>query len=157
MDNHWVKIDDTGNHLISREGQVWSVRARRVLAGTLNRKGYLQVKINGRLRLVHQLVARAFLGPQPPGRVPKHRNGDKLDNNVRNLYWERSGRPRFSGKLSQEDENKIFEERQDGVRLGVLANRYNVSKSTISRAWRRHFNDVHCIGNERLMPRDWAR
>lgn len=156
MDNNWRKIDEAGNYLISREGKVWSVRAGRVLACTLTRKGYLQTKIDGRLRLVHQLVAEAFLSTPPPGRVAKHRNEDQSDNYVQNLYWGRPGRNRNSGKLSGDDVVEIFEERQADVPLRVLAARYSVSLSAISRAWRRHFCDVHCIGNERLVPRDWA-
>lgn len=36
---------------------------------------------------VHQLVARAFLGPRPPGHMVCHRNGDYLDNRAVNLTY----------------------------------------------------------------------
>jgi hypothetical protein len=36
---------------------------------------------------VHQLVARAFLGPQPVGTYPLHNNGNAQDNRVENLRY----------------------------------------------------------------------
>lgn len=36
---------------------------------------------------VHALVARAFLGPRPPGAVIDHRNADKHDNRPANLEY----------------------------------------------------------------------
>lgn len=36
---------------------------------------------------VHVLVAEAFLGRRPKGKVPNHRNLDKTDNRAENLEW----------------------------------------------------------------------
>lgn len=38
-------------------------------------------------KLVHRLVLEAFVGPCPPEHECCHRNGDKGDNRLDNLYW----------------------------------------------------------------------
>lgn len=41
-----------------------------------------------KLRLVHQLVLEAFVGPRPPNFDGCHNNGAKLDNRLENLRWD---------------------------------------------------------------------
>lgn len=58
---------------------------------TLDGKGYPRVVLykNNQQRhfTVHQLVARAFIGPQEPGTQVRHKNGDKLDFRLENLEY----------------------------------------------------------------------
>jgi hypothetical protein len=83
---------------VSTNGGVRSKRHRnskhtvdwRLLKPTLGRCGYLQVSLCLRgvrtTRLVHHLVADAFLPPRgPTDTVVRHLNDDKLDNRVENL------------------------------------------------------------------------
>lgn len=42
------------------------------------------------LRLVHQLVLEAFVGPRPEGMEGCHNNGDCTDNRLENLRWDTS-------------------------------------------------------------------
>lgn len=53
--------------------------------------GYLRVTltIDGRRmgKLVHCVVAEAFIGPRPPGHEVNHKDGDKLNNAVSNLEY----------------------------------------------------------------------
>lgn len=50
--------------------------------------GYLQIKLGGkRIYRIHQLVAWTFLGPQPPGTVINHIDGNKTNNKPWNLEY----------------------------------------------------------------------
>lgn len=44
-------------------------------------------KSNRKRRMVHQLVAEAFIGPRPDGHVCCHNNGKPWDNRAVNLRW----------------------------------------------------------------------
>ncbi|AZW14241.1 HNH endonuclease [Bordetella bronchiseptica] len=89
---------DSPCYEVTHDGRVFSVETnwrgyeRRELAQTPNSDGYPSVRIlqNGkRVRMaVHKLVARTYLGPQPaPGYEVRHLDGNKLNNDFRNLAW----------------------------------------------------------------------
>jgi len=60
-------------------------RAGRVLNPMTDYKGYLYVRLNGRMRRVHRLVAAAFYGPNEM--LVRHLDGNPLNNNVDNLSY----------------------------------------------------------------------
>jgi NUMOD4 motif./HNH endonuclease. len=81
-----------GLYRVSNMGRVYSTRrGGRMLKPTLRRKGYLAVALsrNGsaRMRLIHQLVLEAFVGPRPEGFVTRHLDGDPANNTLDNLRW----------------------------------------------------------------------
>ena len=80
----------TETHMVSDQGQVWSLHRQRLLVGVLSRRGYLVVS-GGRLKkasvYVHRLVLEAFVGPMPAGGVTRHLNGIKADNRLENLTY----------------------------------------------------------------------
>lgn len=84
----WKQIGDL-DYEVSSWGRVRRLgRPDRVL----KEESYRRVVLCGhgkiRRRLVHQLVAEAFLGPRPtPEHVPNHKSGDHGDNRVENLEW----------------------------------------------------------------------
>lgn len=49
--------------------------------------GYLNITLFGKTYRVHQLVARAFHGPQPSGTWVLHHNDIRQDNRADNLYF----------------------------------------------------------------------
>lgn len=63
----------------------------KVLAPALSRCGHLKVSLTqhneAETRLVHQLVAQAFIGPRPTGMEVRHLNGIGTDNRVENLAY----------------------------------------------------------------------
>lgn len=106
--------------------------------------GYPRVNISGDAKLVHHLVLEAFIGPRPPGMEGAHRNGNKRDNRIENLYW---ATPKQNGednarlgvsKGELHDMAKLTDDavryiRASGMRRDVLADMFKVSKTTIQR------------------------
>lgn len=91
-----------GFYAVSADGQVKRLggspkcKRDRILKQARHPQGYRQVALSkdGKpaTRLVHQLVAEAFIAPCPPNMEVNHINGDKTDNRVGNLeYVTRSG------------------------------------------------------------------
>ena len=54
---------------------------------SINNIGYIQLGINGKVTLLHRLVAEAYLENPQNLRDVEHINGQKDDNNVKNLMW----------------------------------------------------------------------
>jgi hypothetical protein len=73
--------DHAGNVYSSRSG------APRRLSQRLGSCGYWCVEVNGKTRLVHRVVAAAFLGECPEGMQVNHKDGDKSNNTPLNLEY----------------------------------------------------------------------
>lgn len=81
-----------GRHMVSAQGEVWSLHRQRIIEGSLGKRGYrvIQIAEPGRRligRPIHILVAEAFLGPRPDGMEVRLLIGDKLDNRLENLTY----------------------------------------------------------------------
>lgn len=107
-----------GMYTVSADGRVRSVprigiRGQRVngrvLTPRVDRDGYLRVTMHRdgkqQSRLVHQLIAEAFLGPQQVGREIRHLNGNPADNNLANLAWGTHGENRLDQVRHGTDHN----------------------------------------------------
>jgi HNH endonuclease/NUMOD4 motif/Helix-turn-helix domain len=122
-------------------------RVRRVHRG---QDGYVRVQLwrDGRafMRLVHCLVAQAFLGPVPPGQEVNHRNGNKADcllanleyvthpENNRHAYQRGLRAPSKPWKLAPADVQAAAKARAAGLSLRVIGRQFGVADSTIARA-----------------------
>lgn len=81
-----------GRYRISSKGRVFSIKNNKIMS-LCDSSGYYMVKLsNGcvktaKMKKVHRLVAEAFI-PNPKS-LPciNHINGNKLDNNFKNLEW----------------------------------------------------------------------
>lgn len=84
----WRAIPGSEEHLISRNGRVWSESKGRELQPHVNSNGYLRVALGAKKLYIHQAVALAYHGvPSSPGVEVRHLNGDPFDNRVENLRW----------------------------------------------------------------------
>lgn len=159
-----------GRYEVSSAGKVKSL-GRRVRCGTLKNSdktrlvpekilkesfdtdGYAMVLLSyndsigrPRCKKVHQLVAHAFLGPQPKGTWVLHGPAGRTDNSVTNLYygtpkqnvldkWRDDtiviGSKHHKAKLNEKDVCEIKTELSRGVTARVLAARYGVHQSAI--------------------------
>jgi len=124
-----------------RGGTPRKVRGR-VIRCAPGENGYPRVSLSGRkFRLVHVLVAEAFLGPKPTGQQVRHLNGNRSDPRLCNLaygtqsenshdcydYGGRCGR----GKLFREDVLDIRNRANAGKNQRELAEEYGVSRQTV--------------------------
>lgn len=70
---------------VSDRGRVRDHRG--LLRGSVDRKGYRLVFVQGRSLRVHRLVLTVFVGPCPPGMQTRHLDGDPGNNHLGNLRW----------------------------------------------------------------------
>src|SRR5690349_10146054 len=82
-------IEGHAEYLVSDCGNVISLKwgKHRVLRPNCINGGYLQVKLDQKMHLIHVLVARAFLGARPPDREVNHKDGNKANCAASNLEY----------------------------------------------------------------------
>lgn len=76
--------DDT--YYVSTDGDVYSTNVHRLLKPNVDVDGYRRVDIHSRHIKIHRLVYLVWVGPIPMGCQINHKNDDKQDNRVENLY-----------------------------------------------------------------------
>ena len=84
----WRIVAGYDNYEVSNRGQVRNRRTRHVLVPQNSRQtGYLRVYLGrGHTKLIHQLVATAFIGDSEGSEVD-HKNRDKHNNRASNLWY----------------------------------------------------------------------
>jgi DNA-binding transcriptional regulator YiaG len=165
MDTHepiieYRPIPDFPGYRVGSDGSVWTCKdARHGLAASWRRR-VTQINCNGyeavglhhqktrRVFLVQALVLTCFVGPRPPGLWALHRNDNRLDNRLENLYWgtqtenvsDARNNGRFAtgishhqGKLTDLEVYSIRQQAAHGVTQRALAQQYHVAQATI---WR---------------------
>ena len=154
---------DHPGYFISNTGRVFSTRGQepRELApwpnglGGYHRVGLRSVSGKPRTRLVHRLVALAFLPPAPPRKpLVRHLDGNPSNNDVGNLAWgdhadnyadsvrhgtakAPRGEDHGQSKLTREDIKKLrklYERPGAAWTYASLARELGVSPATVSRA-----------------------
>ena len=95
--------------------------------------------------ILHNLVLEAFVGPRPEGMLGLHRDDDRDNNSLKNLYWgspkdnaadrRRNGRENVTGHatLTEEHATEIKRQRREGVSVSDLIARFGVSAATLQR------------------------
>ena len=75
------------DYQITYDGRVINKKWGKEVKPQPNGKGYLRVKIAGKLRFVHRLVAEKYI-PNPWNKPQiNHKDGNKLNNRADNLEW----------------------------------------------------------------------
>lgn len=98
-----------------------------------------QKSANATWELVHELVARTFIGPRPEGLQICHEDGDKLNNRITNLRYDSASENHIDvyraggkyGKLSTEDVRNIRDAMANGENDKEIAARYGLSTQSI--------------------------
>lgn len=164
----WIDIEDyEGYYAVSNYGRIKSLQRmvphgndyqvinERILKLKIIKTGYVHIAMNKngirKTKAVHRLVARAFLSDWDKNLQVNHIDGDKTNNNVRNLEMcnssenmkhayrlglEKSmaGEKNVCAKLSNTQANEIRALRMtSAITVNDLAIKYNVSTTTIRR------------------------
>ena len=123
----WKVIPDFPRYEVSNLGRVRSNcckdgrKVRFILKAIQRGDGYLYVVLfisdpeTGRVKkkdkYIHRLVAQAFIGECPPGKVCDHKSGDRWDNRLENLRYIPN---------SENVRNRHIERFKDGFRIEVF-------------------------------------
>ena len=116
------------------------------LDGWRDHRGYLRfcLVVNGQSEswMGHVLVLETFVGPRPgPKHEGCHLEGSPLDNHVSKLYWGTHLQNMMDRKRHGRDANRqlldwqvleIRQQRASGAMIAALAEKYGVSRKTIS-------------------------
>ena len=148
-------------YLVTTMGRVYSVSSGRFLATQRSKKtGYPQATLIGETRKnfnVHLLVANAFI-PKPDTTdklYVNHIDGDKSNNNVKNLEWVTNaeninhafrtglntnrGENHHNSKLTAKDVEEIRSlvhlKGKKGIGTTMIAKKYGITKSNILSIW----------------------
>ena len=68
-------------------GKGYYLSKEKILKGSKNEKGYLQVELLGKPMLIHRIVATMFIDNPYNKPQVNHIDGDKTNNHVLNLEW----------------------------------------------------------------------
>lgn len=155
-EEHWATIIEQPNYEVSTHGRVRSIGTchihilkgykritkDKILKLYANENGYILVRMTGMHRLVHCLVANAFI--DKPNSIDKfevnHKDFDVSNNHYTNLEWLTHAEnmkytrdnERTASKLTKADVIEIKKSIKNNVTTKELANRFNVHYSTIS-------------------------
>ncbi len=143
------KIKGFDNYLIDINGNVYNTNTKKYLKPTTNKHGYLKITLSKNCKpyycLIHRLVALAFIDNPNSKKIINHKNGIKLDNNVKNLEWVTTsentkhawdnglikniyGEEKSTSKLKEIDIVEIFYSKLNAIDLSI---KYNISKEHV--------------------------
>ena len=75
-----------GKYIVFPTGEIFNLYGERMV-GCIDRCGYKEVILNGKMERVHRVVAEMFIPNTLNKKCVNHKDGNKLNNNVENLEW----------------------------------------------------------------------
>jgi hypothetical protein len=141
----------SGHYEISCQGRIKSYKFGKItfLKPKMHPRGYPFILLsNGKLgrkkHNIHQLVIQNFGPPQPENTTVDHINRIRTDNRIQNLRWatqeeqiqntvfaDCKGEKNPSSKLKEQDVIEILKHLEEGKSRIVVAQMFNVTKSSI--------------------------
>lgn len=116
-------------YLVSQQGDIWSIRAQKYIKPDDNGQGYLifiACKAGTRtVRLVHRVVAEAFIGPIGFGQEVNHKSRDVSNN----AYW--------NLQILTTDQHKKFHRGKNNGNYGRKKTAEEIEKRTATRKRKR--------------------
>ena len=76
-----------GKYEVSDDGRVRNAHTGRKIKQFIGKDGYARTQIAGKSRLVHRVIAKAYIPEEPEKPFVNHKDGNKQNNSVDNLEW----------------------------------------------------------------------
>lgn len=145
-----IPITSTGRKF---SGKFKEIKKTKELSQRINNRGYKTVRIEGKTKMVHRLVAESFVENVHNKKFVNHIDGNKLNNNYKNLEWvtaqenvQHCFKIGLNNKKCYEnliDNSKLTKEDVDFIRMNykprdkyfggsALARKFNVSSTAIN-------------------------
>jgi hypothetical protein len=168
--NNWKRmiyngVDYGDLYLITEDGEVMGVKTGIIRSKSINHEGYYFITISNGKRnkktiKIHRAVAENFVEGKSDGLIVNHIDGNKLNNNYKNLEWCTTldnnhhavkiglwkWSPETACKRAKLTHNQVAEIRQllnnKKMKQKDIANLYNVLETTISGIAR---NRIYCF------------
>jgi hypothetical protein len=146
------QVANLPNTFITKDGKIWrNGKPKKVYVG-MNGYKTCTFSINNKSnpKTVHRLLLETFVGPCPEKHEALHINGNRLDNRLENLRWGTRkenvadaikhgtatiGTKNSQSKFNKENLNEIIKMKSQGMTAQQIADRFNVSKTTVYRVY----------------------
>lgn len=154
LSGNWIQHPVYKDYYFSDDGRAMSKKkgTYRELVGTkCGQQGYRAIAVDGSKKVyIHRAVCELFNGPQPQGYQCRHLDGNRYNNNAKNLTWgspkENSHDKVAHGTVNDKEKNPMAKLKNDqvqamreirastGLSFKKISKQFNVSTMTAFRA-----------------------
>ena len=144
---YWKNVKENKRYRVSTFGNVYDTRKEKILKQYINKGGYCYVYFSEPffkkydIRLVHRLVAEAFIYNYSNKKTVNHKDENKQNNNVLNLSWATQKEQNHYGTRLERIKNKMNFKSVRNKNTGMIYNSMReaerltgISEKHISRA-----------------------